>query len=126
MGECRRRPSTERRPQPMRGIEGGPTSPSSLESGPMDCKDSEDGCVAVDAVDTSAFWTFMEAKGADDCKRWYNPSSFSSSLSVLVADGLLTVLRFRPVSKGKQSLFSRAHLYYVNLMLELVHETLYL
>ena len=63
-------------------------------------------------MDTGADWPTEDAEVefVDDCKSLYSPSSFSSSLSVLAADGLLTVLRLRTVCRGWQSLFSRRHL----------------
>ncbi len=53
----------------------------------------------------------MDVEEVDDCKSLYNPSSFSSSLSVLLADSLLTALRLRTACNGWQSLFSRRHLH---------------
>ena len=80
-----------------------------------DCNDSGEGCVEVDAVDTEIFWSAMDLEVVDDCKSLNNPSSFSSNLSVLVASGLLAILRVRNVVMGLQSLFNRRHLDCVSL-----------
>ncbi len=68
----------------------GPKSIASLGLRPCDCDDSGDGSVKVSAVDA----------GADDWRSLKSPSSFSSNLSVLDADGLFTVLRRRTVCIG--------------------------
>lgn len=111
-----RRPSIEGRFQFSRWIEQGPKSPSPSGLATRDCHESGDGSVEVNAVDTGALWLAIDVEAVDDCKSLYNPLSFPSSLSVLVLDGLLTVLRLWTVCKGWQSLFSLRHLHCVSLM----------